>query len=288
MESVKSLVGIIVQGSMILMILGVAMQSKWSDIGQFVRQPVLVLKGVLAINVIVPLVATIVALALPLPLHVEVALILMAISPLAPLVPTKAIKEGGQRSYVFGLYTVLIILAIVIVPISIKLLDGLFETEALGSVALVGKIILISAVLPILAGLILSSAFPTFAMRAAPICITVANIILIVFVVLLLPVIGKQLLALIGNGTVLAFGFVTAVGIVAGHLLGGPDWNHRTALAIASAIRHPGIAASVAHANGTDPRVLSGIILFLLNGVIVTALYHLWLKRQTPRALNPG
>ena len=49
-----------------------------------------------------------------------------------------------------------------------------------------------------------------------------------------------------GPRIVLAIATVTALALAAGHLLGGPDPATRTAVAISSAIRNPGLALLVA------------------------------------------
>jgi bile acid:Na+ symporter, BASS family len=90
----------------------------------------------------------------------------------------------------------------------------------------------------------------------------------------------RQFLPLFGNGTILAFSATSVVAIVAGHLLGGPVPGNRAALALGAAIRHPGIAMAIGHASGVTPPALIAVVLFLLNGVVVTSLYTAWLKRR--------
>src|SRR5690606_41821850 len=53
------------------------------------------------------------------------------------------------------------------------------------------------------------------------------------------------LIEMIGNGTLAVLALFTLVGVAVGHLLGGPDPNNRTVLALASGTRHPGVALAV-------------------------------------------
>lgn len=70
-------------------------------------------------------------------------------------------------------------------------------------------------------------------------------------------------------------------GLLAGHWLGGPDPDDRTALAIASSTRHPGVALAIAQLNFPEetrmPAVLS---LFLLVNALETLPYGAWRRRR--------
>ena len=116
MEGARQLVSLTVQGSMFLMIMAVAMQSHWPAVVSQLRNPRLLLRGVLAVNIAVPVAAIVMVLILPLETPVAQGLILMAVSPLAPLVPGNAYKLGATRSHILAIYLALIILALAIVP----------------------------------------------------------------------------------------------------------------------------------------------------------------------------
>jgi BASS family bile acid:Na+ symporter len=94
------------------------------------------------------------------------------------------------------------------------------------------------------------------------------------------------LVALVGNGTVLAMAGTATITLLCGHFLGGPDLRDRTTLAMASSIRHPGIAISVAGTAFNEPRVSAAIVLFLLTGLIVSVPYTVWAKRACADLAN--
>jgi BASS family bile acid:Na+ symporter len=86
--------------------------------------------------------------------------------------------------------------------------------------------------------------------------------------------------SLVGDGTLLATAAVVVAGLLAGHWLGGPDPDDRTALAIASSMRHPGVALTIARLNfPEEPLVPAAVLLFLLMNVVVTLPYGLWRRR---------
>ncbi len=282
METVRELIPVILQGSLVLLLASVGMQWRWSDFAELRDEPAILARAFVAVNVVVPLAAVLVVLVLPIERVVAVALLLMAVSPLAPLVPGRAMKAGGKRASVVATFVILIALAIVLVPITVKLVGWVFERDLDVPVGALTKLVLVSAVLPIVVGFGFAAIAPAVAERLAPILTLLANIVLGLFVLLVLWVAGAQMWALIGNGTILAFALVTVAGIAAGHLLGGPSWGGRGALAMAAAIRHPGMAVMLARFYDTDKAVVVGVLLFLLNGVVLTALYQAWLKRNAP------
>jgi BASS family bile acid:Na+ symporter len=121
---------------------------------------------------------------------------------------------------------------------------------------------------------------PAVADRAARPVLLLAAVILLAALVPVLITAWPAILSLIGNGAVLAMAALVAVGLVAGHVLGGPAPGERTVLALAAGARHPGVAIALAHANFPDEKlVLPAVLLYLLVGTLVAAPYVQWTKR---------
>ncbi|NYT42237.1 hypothetical protein HZY97_15805 [Sphingomonas sp. R-74633] len=281
MENAKQLVGLLVQASMFLLIMAVAMQCAWRDVVEQVRHPRFLLRALIAVNVVVPVVAVLLTLALDLPRPIAAGLILMAVSPLAPLVPGKATKTGADRANVVATYLLLITLAIPIVPLSMAVVDRIFGVEAIAPAAVIAKVAFISGLLPIILGLAFAGLAPSLAARAAPVMTLIAVVVLGLFVLLVLWMQGRIYLGMIGGGTIFAFALTSAAAVIGGHFL-ATDPENRGALAVAAATRHPGMAFAIAHASGAEPAALAAILLFLIVSVIVVAIYLAWLKKQAP------
>jgi BASS family bile acid:Na+ symporter len=96
-----------------------------------------------------------------------------------------------------------------------------------------------------------------------------------------------QILSLIGSGTIVALAAFVAFGLAVGHWLGGPQAENRTALAYATASRHPGIAIALAHANFPRQKLaLAAVLMYLLINAIVSVGYHFWTKRHHPAVVS--
>jgi len=86
---------------------------------------------------------------------------------------------------------------------------------------------------------------------------------------------------LLGDGTVVAAIVLSGLGLLVGHLLGGPDPENRTVLALATASRHPGVALVAGiSASAQAPRlVTAAVLLAFVVSMIVTVPYVAWRKR---------
>ena len=225
-------------------------------------------------NVVVPAIAATVAALFEIPQAAKVALVAMAVSPVPPILPGKELKFGGRASYVFGLLVAVSITAIVLAPLTIEIMGRLFQREAYISAADIAKMVGKTVLLPLAAGLLIRQVAPDFADWLGNSITRVAFVLLIAG---LLPVLYKSwpgVWALIGDGTFLAIAGVVVAAVAAGHFIGGPGERERTALGITSAMRHPGIALSIATTNFPDNNLVpAAIVLYVLVAAIVTTLY---------------
>jgi bile acid:Na+ symporter, BASS family len=276
----KELVPLAAQGALWLIIAGIGLQARTRDVLAAMRNTDMVLKGLLAVNIIVPIAALVICSILPIDPLIRIGIVIMAVSPMAPLVQMKMQKAGLDTSQAVGLYVALILSAILFVPATVALLSALYPAQASISVAAVAKMVVITTLLPVAVGLAISNWAPQFARRAAPIVMIIGFIAVLLLAVLILYKQGGAMLGLLGDGTLLAIMVTVAVGIAAGNLLGRPNPANSNALAMAAGTRHPGIAALIVHANFNEPRVMLTVLLFLLTGIVMTVAYLLWQSRR--------
>lgn len=277
----KLFVPLILQIALMLMIASVGLQAHWRDVLETVRKPHGLLRAVVAVNLVVPLAAVLACLALPIETPIKIGIVIMAVSPLAPLVPGKVLRAGMDASRVTGLYAWLAFLSVVIVPATIALLSAIFPADARVSVFAVGKLLAISVFAPLAFGILVATFAPAIADRLAKAFFLVSSAVLALLSVPLLIVEGREVLSLVGNGAVAAMAAAAGAGIAAGHWLGGPDAINQRSLAFAAATRHPGIAAMIAQSNfNGDRKIMLTIILFLAISVIASTIYQIWLRTR--------
>jgi BASS family bile acid:Na+ symporter len=271
--------------SMGLLVLSLGMRSASGDAGFLFRRPALLLRSVLAMNLVMPLVALLLVLALDLRPAVKVALVALSVSPVPPFLPSKQLKLTDRQGYIYGLLVASAVLAVVLVPLTTTILQHYAIRRghiiAHVGVAVVAKIVAMTVLLPLACGMLVRWLSPELARRAAPVASKIGSVLLIVA---FLPVLLSQWSAiggLLGDGTLLAIIAFTAIGLWIGHLLGGHDPQSQTVLALATASRHPAVALAVSSAMFPDQTLApAAVLLALLVGTLASAPYS---SRQAKR-----
>lgn len=265
--------------SVAAIILAIGMDSTLDDLLYLWRRPWLLVRSVLAMYVLVPLVALLLVRLLTLAPAAEVALLVLAVSAGAPLLPRKLLRIGDGR-YIFSLVVASTLLAIVLVPALLVVLGPeLGNPVHLGPVS-VALVLAKSFLGPLVLGMLVRWRFPRFAAAAIDRIMGVAGLVLTASALVLLAL-GWHLLSDAGWAGVLTLGLLLVIGLVTGHWLGGPEPDDRTALAVACSTRHIGIAVLVA-ASLPGPRTAVIVAVYILVSAAVTVPYLRWRGRRSP------
>jgi len=287
----QAAVQLFVQGSLLLLIFAVGVQSSSSDLAYVARRPSLFVRGFIAVNIVVPASAVLLCLALSVDRLTKAGIVIMAVSPLAPFVVGKMLKTGADRAYVIGTYAALMAASILIVPATFGLLGMLVGRDVSAPIPTIARFIAIFVALPLVAGVMIGTWLKKTGRsneRVGTLLTRIALICLLPIVVLIIYRSGGATLSLIGDGSLAVIVLTVVAGIVAGHWLGGSDPNRRFALAEAAATRHPGIALMIARRHFDDQRVALAIILFLLTSIVVSAIYAKWMTKRIAVERGPA
>ena len=245
------------------------------------QHPGLVVRGVFAVLVAVPAAALVVTRALDLPRAADIGIVLMAISPGAPVALRRSLGAGGHRSFAPALQILVAMLAVVSMPVSIALLNHVYAGHASIDPLVLARQVFTAQLLPLGLGMLIRSNAPAFAGRIEPALSRVASAMLIALVVLAVVDIA-QVVARAGPRVAAAIVIVTVFAVGVGHLLGGPEPATRTAVAITSAARNPGLALLVAALNRAPPEITATILAYLLVSATTLIPYVVWRRRAAP------
>jgi len=264
------------KGSVALLIFAVGLDSRPKDFGYLRRRPGVMLRSQLAMYIVVPVLAVLALKGLRLPSGIELALIVLAISAGAPMLPRKLMQLGNEE-YVVSLTVISSLLAIVTVPAWIVLLQPHFDRlHALDPSAVAG-VLGKSFLLPMLFGMAVRKTFPGSSARLSDVMLKAVGSFFSVCALALLALHWKAVGAAFGP-PILALGGFTFAALVVGHLMGGPDPNDRTALAVTCATLHIGVAMVTA-AVTVGPRIAVLIVAYILASVVVIIPYMSWRNR---------
>ena len=245
------------------------------------RRPARLARMVAALYVAMPALAVAAALVFDLKPAVKLALVALALSPMPAVLPRQALRGGNATDYI-GLLVAASLLAVPLVPLGTALCAYLFAVPLTVPASQVALQMLAGVLLPFALGMGLRHVAPAAAERIAGPIALCATLLLVAGAAGPAVDAWRGYPALIGGGTLLALAAFTVAGLAAGHLLGGPDAEDRTLLALATATRHPGIAITLAHATAPDATLPTvAVILYLILGWIFWFPYARWAHRAS-------
>lgn len=285
--TMTALIGLTAKMSLALMVLAVGLTARPRDATYLFRHWGLLIRSLLAMNVIMPLITLWAAVMFEVGPIVKVVLVALSISPMPPFLPRKALKSGGNSSYVIGLLTLVSAVSFLVIPLSFGFLGALFDTDLRVPLGDVERILAMGIIGPLVLGMIVNRAAPQAAERGAHLVSSVATLLLVVALVPILIKSWPAMLTLLGDGTLVAIIFLTLVGLFIGHVFGGPRREDREVLALATCARHPAIAMSIVALNFPSAAMVGpAVLLVVLVAAITTLPYEHWMRRTivpTPR-----
>ncbi len=271
---------LVLQTATTVLIFGIGLESTPGDALHLLRHPGQLLRALLAMYVAVPLVALAVVELLPLAPPVAGAILVLAASSGAPLLPRKMLGVG-DAAHVFSLVVLTSLLAIVVVPAWMALLPAVFDRLPPIPPEKTAILIARSFFLPLVVGMVLRRFAPAFGRRVGPPLVAGAGFVLVVGALALLAVNYDTLLEVRWRGVAALAAFMI-VALAIGHAFGGPDPDRRTGLAVACALRHIGVAVLVA-TSLPGPKTATILAVYVVTSTAVSVPYVAWRRHQAQR-----
>lgn len=277
--NLEALILLVLKTSIVLSVFALGLKATFAEATYLFRHPSALGRAFLSMNVLMPLLAVLLVMTFNLNPAVKIALVALSVSPVPPILPRRAIKGGGTHAYSVGLLVAMALLAIVVIPIAMEIFERVRGAPLNMSAGSVAKLVLGTVLAPLLVGIVVRTLAPAYAERAARPASIFATTLLVLSI---LPVLFSQIrtiLSLVGDGTLLSFAGFALAGYFMGYFLGGPELGNRRVLALATASRHPAIAAAIAHANFPQQKLaVPAIVLYLIVSAVVTGVAS---KRKT-------
>jgi BASS family bile acid:Na+ symporter len=234
---------------------------------------------VFAVVVPVPVVAVLALKAFALKGPVAVGIILMAISPGAPVALRRALDAGGNRAFAPALHLAIVMLAVVTVPASIAILDWIFAADFTVTPFHIGRQVFFAQLLPMALGAALRALRPILAAKLEAPLGRVGNVLLLLLALMVLADL-PSIIAAVGWVPTIAGVGMTLCALAIGAAFAWRDAEVRPAAAIAAAMRNPGLALVIATVNRVPPDVIAAVIGYALGlGVTIVAFVQ-WSKRR--------
>jgi BASS family bile acid:Na+ symporter len=268
--------------SVVLIVIALGLRCSLADAAYVLDRPSLLVRSIVAMNLIMPLLAVWLVSSFDLKTSVKVALVALAISPIPPFLPSKRLNLTS-RGYIYGIVVAAAVCSVVLVPASASLLSTYFQTQHVPLVKVL-LVVALTVLAPLSIGLFIQRIQPTRAPNLATILSKVGTGVLLVACIPVLLMEWPTFRSLYGDGTVVAAIVLSILGLLVGHLVGGPDPQNRTVLALATASRHPGVAlvAGISASAQTPRLVTAAVLLAFVMSMIVSVPYAAWRRRMHP------
>lgn len=234
----------------------------------------LVILALLANFVLVPLLAYVILLLIPLEQSLQIGLIVLSTAAGAPFLPRLVQGAKGNVALGVGLMVLLMVVTVVYIPIVLPMLVDSVPVRPWD----IAESLIVLMLIPLALGLLIKSLAPDAAPQWRPVLNSVSGLALLVLMVVGLGLNIPRILSLIGTGGILALLVFILGSFAIGFLLGGRDPRERRVMALGTAHRNVAAAIVVAAQSFAGTNTLS----FVLVGAILLLLILL------PAALRLG
>ena len=268
---------LVLEASHVLTIFAVGLEAPLHAGATLLREPRQLLRVLASMSLVMPALAVLAIASFDLLPAVKLALVALAVSPVPPLILH---RKHEERHYPMALFLTTCILAPVLAPLTFRAAAWAVNKSSLIAEAHLFPHVALAIVAPLLGGWGLRRLAPSAQRAARPISM-VANWGLVASIPPILVLAWPSVVELAGNGTFIAFAVFAAIGLLVGHLLGGPGLERRGALALATACRHPGIAVVLAHESFPGEKVAGpAVVAYVMVSVIVALPYARWERHK--------
>ena len=264
---IHAIVAVASAGLVPLLAFDMGLSLRWGVLRRELRNPVL-WRAVVAAVVGVPLLAILVAATLPLNPPARGVIVLMAISPGAPMLMNKA-RKAGNLPLAVTLALVLTLAALVSVPVEIAVLNRLFPVQLHASSAELLRRLVPTLLLPLVLGFVVRGAWPRGANAMEPFARRLFQLALFVAAIGAVATSWYVVVAM-SPWAWLAMLLVTMGAILLGEAVGGRDPRDRATVAYAITWGNPAIAMAVVAMSYPELRAVPIILTYaLLRAVFV-------------------
>lgn len=210
---------------------------------------------------------------------VAVGIVLMAISPGAPIALRRALDAGGDPAFAPALHLAIVMLAVLTVPATVMILDWIFARDFAVSPLHIGRQVFFAQLLPLALGAAVRAVRPVLAARLERPLGRLGNLLLLVLTVMVL-VDMPPIIAAVGWAPTLAGVGLTVLALAIGAAFAWRDPAVQPAAAVAAAMRNPGLAIVIATVNSAPPAVTAAVIGYALGLAVTMIAFLQWRKRR--------
>jgi BASS family bile acid:Na+ symporter len=234
----------------------------------------------LAKFVLVPLLAYLITMVIPLEQSLEIGLIVLATAAGAPFLPKLVQGAKGDLAFGVGLMALLMVTTVVYLPIVLPLLLPGVSVNPWD----IAKSLITLMLIPLAIGLLIRLHSPDDAIHWKPVMNKISGLALLVLLAVGLGLNISNILSLIGTGGILALVLFIVGSLIIGLAFGGREASVRSVMGLGTAQRNVAAAILVATQNfpGTNTLVFVLVAAILLLLILLPVARRLGARVQGP------
>ena len=226
----------------------------------------LVILALVANFILVPIVAVVLTLILPLNQSITIGLILLSTAAGAPFLPKLVEMAKGNTAFSVGLMVPLMVVTIIYLPLVLPLLLSGVEVNPWD----IAQSLIFMMLIPLAIGLFVKARYEDAAAKMQPTFGQASSIAILALLVLVLVLNFKNMIALVGSWGILAGIIFLVITLVVAYFFGGSDPGIKSVMGLGTAQRNISAALVVAAQNfGDDPDVLVMIMVVAIIGLVL-------------------
>ncbi|MGA8727497.1 MAG: bile acid:sodium symporter [Terracidiphilus sp.] len=266
--------------SIFAIMFGLGLSVEASLLAPFKERRMLILRSLAVVLLLVPLaVLGIILLMKPAP-AVAIGLAILVASPAAPLQLVRVTSKGGNLPYMCCLHLCLALLALITVPITLKLFSLALGFPIDAGVLAVAKVVGITVLAPVGIGILIRTYIPRVAEAIQPTFSKAGKAVLLISALFVIAATYRDLFKM-EPWSYFVMAVVVCVSLGIGHLLGRGDDEERTTLAMESASRGLGLALMIATLHFRPDQALPVLLPYFVVFTVISAIYLRWRKRSS-------
>ena len=232
------------------------------------RNVSLVLRGLGANFILVPILAFLIVQILGLSQEMAIGLFILSVAGGAPMLAKYAEMAKGDLAFTLGLMVLLQVVTIIVAPLVLPLLLADVQIDVLGMIQSLVTMMLV----PLAAGLLVRARYESLAATLRPYMSQASSLTLMMQIVLGLVLGFGHLLGSIGSGVFLAGGLLTVGSLLIGYFLGGPRRETKIVMGLGTSQRNVSAAMLITVQNFAQPQVIVTVLVGALLMMVINSI----------------
>jgi predicted Na+-dependent transporter len=245
--------------------LAMGMSLSMAQILQPLKNGRLVVLALLANFVLVPLLAFVITLIIPLEQSLKIGLIVLSTAAGAPFLPKLVQGAKGDVAFGVGLMVLLMVVTIVYMPVVLPLLLPGVSVNPWD----IAKSLIVLMLIPLAIGLMFKSHSEEGAVQWQPVMNKISGLSILILLVVGLGLNISNIISLIGTGGIVALLLFLVGSLLIGTLLGGRDAGIRSVMGLGTAQRNVAAAILVSAQNFSGTMTLPFVLVAAILGLLI-------------------